>query len=83
MAQADRVAVITGAAGAIGGATAVHLARERARVVLADAVPTQAVATRVEAAGGRCTQFALDVRRRDEIEAVVAKTLGNVVRLRS
>lgn len=75
MALSDRVALVTGAAGAIGGATAVHLARERVRVVLADAVSTQAVAKRVEAVGGRCTQLALNVRRRDEIEAVVASTL--------
>lgn len=73
--MAERVALVTGAAGAIGGAAAVLLARQDVRVVLTDAVSTQAVAIRVEAAGGRCKQFALNVRRRDEIEAVVAKTL--------
>ena len=36
---------------------------------------TEGVARRAEAAGGRCKQVALNVRRRDEIEAVVAKTL--------
>ena len=75
MQQAERVALITGAAGAIGGATAVHLARRNVTVVLADAVSTRATADRVESAGGRCKQFALNVTRRDEIEAVVAKAL--------
>ena len=76
MAQVDRVALITGAAGAIGCATAVHLARQSVRVVLTDTVSTLAVAKRIEEAGGRCTQLALNVRRREEIDAVVAKTLG-------
>jgi 3-oxoacyl-[acyl-carrier protein] reductase len=71
----DRVALITGAAGAIGGATAVELARQNVRLALTDAVSTEAVAARVEAAGGRCKQFALNVRRRDEIKAVAAKAL--------
>jgi 3-oxoacyl-[acyl-carrier protein] reductase len=34
------------------------------------------VAKRIEEAGGRCTQLALNVRQREEIDAVVAKTLG-------
>jgi NAD(P)-dependent dehydrogenase (short-subunit alcohol dehydrogenase family) len=71
----DRVALITGAAGAIGDATAVELARQNVRLALTDAVSTEAVAARVEAAGGRCNQFALNVRRRDEIKAVAAKAL--------
>ena len=75
MAQAERVALITGAAGAIGGATAVHLARKNVAVALADSVATRGVAERVEAAGGRCRQFALDVTRREEIDAIVAQTL--------
>ena len=75
MAQADRVALITGAAGAIGSATAIHLARQSVRVVLTDTVSTQAVAKRIEEAGGHCTQLALNVRQREEIDAVVAKTL--------
>ncbi|HTO48394.1 MAG TPA: SDR family NAD(P)-dependent oxidoreductase [Burkholderiales bacterium] len=73
--MAERVALITGAAGAIGSATAVYLARRGAAVALADAVSTQAVAERVEATGARCKRFALNVTRRDEIDAVVAQTL--------
>jgi 3-oxoacyl-[acyl-carrier protein] reductase len=75
MAEAERVALITGAAGAIGSATALHLARKKVTVALADAVSTQAAAARVEAAGGRCRQVALNVTRRDEIDAAVAQTL--------
>jgi 3-oxoacyl-[acyl-carrier protein] reductase len=75
MAEADRVALITGAAGAIGGAAALHLARQGVRVVLTDTASTEAVSKRIEEAGGHCTPLSLNVRRREEIDAVVAKTL--------
>src|SRR5262245_11403489 len=81
MAQAERVALITGAAGAIGGATAVHLARRNVSVALADAVSARGVADRVRAVGGPCREFALNVTHREEIDAVVAQTLETFGRI--
>lgn len=60
----DRVAVITGAGGAIGGAAAELFARHGAHVVIAEIKPDLAEATlaKVKAAGGSGESVVIDVR---------------------
>jgi NAD(P)-dependent dehydrogenase (short-subunit alcohol dehydrogenase family) len=58
---AGRVAVVTGAAGGIGAATARRLAGESAAVVLADLKPADEVAAGIGEAGGRAVAVTADV----------------------
>ncbi len=69
-----RVALITGAAGGIGGATALALARAGARLALAD---------RKAPVGGPdgALALAVDVTRRDQVQAMVAHTVATYGRL--
>ena len=69
-----RVALITGAGGAIGGATARRLAQAGAALALADLSPIGAEAA--PPAGERCRHFQLDVRSAQQVQAVVAQTLA-------
>ncbi|MFN7668695.1 MAG: SDR family NAD(P)-dependent oxidoreductase, partial [Burkholderiales bacterium] len=71
----QKVAVITGAAGGIGWATAQKFAREGAIVVVVDLKP-EAVDRAVrdlQAAGSQARGFALDVTQRPELDAMVMK----------
>ncbi len=77
----NRVALVTGAAGAIGGAVAKAFAQEGAALCLADRAGTGDIAAEVAALGGRSIEAALDVTRRAEIDAAVAATLGAFGRL--
>src|SRR4051794_23727147 len=73
----NRVAIVTGAARGIGLATAWALAREGARIVVADRdLPAGEEAARALAAAGN-TAFALevDVSRRESVERMVAEVL--------
>jgi NAD(P)-dependent dehydrogenase (short-subunit alcohol dehydrogenase family) len=73
-----KVAVITGAAGGIGRATAVRFAREGARVVLvdlADAPLDNAVAA-VEEVGGTALAVAADVTRSTDVERYAAEAVA-------
>ena len=77
---AGKVVVITGAAGDIGGATAAAFARERARLVLVDLPHTrpalEAQSGQLEASGAdRAVVFTADVRREEDVQAMVAYTL--------
>ncbi len=71
----QKVAVITGAAGGIGWATAQKFAREGAIVVVVDLKP-EAVDRAVrdlQAAGSQARGFALDVTQRPELDTMVMK----------
>ncbi len=71
----DKVALITGGGGAMGGAQARLFACEGAAVCVADLFPEKAavVAKEIEAAGGRALAVGLDVQRADAwTEAVAA-----------
>ncbi len=70
----DKVAVITGAAGGIGRATALRFAEEGAAIVAADATEAENVETAalVVAAGGRGAAIRVDVASADDVAAMVA-----------
>ncbi len=70
-----RVAVVTGAAGGIGGAVARACAREGADVCLVDLVPMAQVAADVRAAGRRAVEVEADVSDGSAVRAMVARAL--------
>jgi glucose 1-dehydrogenase len=80
---ADKVALVAGAGGGIGGAGAEALAREGAAVFCTDGdgAAAEATAARIRAAGGRAAASALDVRDRVAVDAVVAAVLHAFRRL--
>jgi len=69
----DKVAIVTGAAMGIGRATALLMAREGAKVVVADVKleAAQAVAEAIRAAGGQASAVHLDAMDPRSIEAMV------------
>ena len=73
-----KVALVTGAGGSIGAATAQTLALEGARLVVAD-IDLEAATRTVEAiraAGGEALAVELDVRHEDSWRAAIEATLG-------
>jgi 3-oxoacyl-[acyl-carrier protein] reductase len=78
-----KVAVITGAGGALGGGTARRLAKEGAAVVIADVKveATQDAAKEIQQAGGQALGVVCDVSRKSDVEAMIdkaAETFGGV-----
>lgn len=71
-----RVALVTGAAGAIGSATAVALAREGADVALVDSRSTAATAMAVRAEGRGALELRANVARKADVQRVVRRTLA-------
>ena len=71
----DQVAVVTGGARGIGGATARRLAAAGARVYVADLDGEEAKvnAARIQEAGGTAVAAAVDVSQHDQFEEMVAK----------
>ena len=67
--QAGKVAVVTGGAGGIGGATARRLSREGAEVVVVDVDVERAEQVAAEVAG---LPVAADVAREDDVERYLA-----------
>jgi meso-butanediol dehydrogenase/(S,S)-butanediol dehydrogenase/diacetyl reductase len=78
-----RVAVVTGAGGAIGTAICRRLAADGLAVVAADVdgAAAQATATAVDDAGGDATAVPCDVRVRDDIRAAVELAVAQFGRL--
>jgi NAD(P)-dependent dehydrogenase (short-subunit alcohol dehydrogenase family) len=73
-----KVAMVTGGASGIGRATALAMAREGARVAVADRTEERAAATvaLINAAGGQAIAIGGDVTREDQVAAMVARTVA-------
>lgn len=71
-----KVAIVTGSSRGIGRASAETLARLGAKVVISSrkAEPCEEVAAAIRAEGGEATVIPCNISRRDEVEALVAKT---------
>jgi 3-oxoacyl-[acyl-carrier protein] reductase len=71
----DKVAIVTGSAQGIGLATALRLAADGARVVVADLSPprVEAAVRAVRDAGGHAMGCVVDVTRRETVDAMVAQ----------
>jgi meso-butanediol dehydrogenase/(S,S)-butanediol dehydrogenase/diacetyl reductase len=78
-----RVALITGAGRGIGRAIALRLAREGCDVALSDlnAETAEEGAAEARALGRRAVGIATDVTRADQVDAMVARTLGELGRI--
>ena len=73
-----KVSMVTGGASGIGRATALAMAREGARVAVADRTEERAAATvaLINAAGGQAIAIGGDVTREDQVAAMVARTVA-------
>lgn len=73
----DKVAIVTGGGGDIGGAVARRYAREGARVAVADINlgDAEKVAADIVSAGGSAIALPVDVRSRASVEDMVARTV--------
>jgi len=80
---AGKVAVVTGAGGRIGGAIARLFAREGASVVVADVreEPGEQTVADIRSAGGQALFVATDVRRGDDVAAMIARAADAYGRL--
>jgi NAD(P)-dependent dehydrogenase (short-subunit alcohol dehydrogenase family) len=73
----DKVAIITGSGGGIGGAIALRYAREGAKLALADIVAETAKSRAAEISSIGCDAFAIvaDVSKKDSVQQMVQATL--------
>jgi 2-hydroxycyclohexanecarboxyl-CoA dehydrogenase len=76
----DKVAVITGGGGGIGGATSARFAQEGARVAVLDRnlEAAQAVAQRILGEGGAALAVECDITDRASVDAAVAQVMGQL-----
>jgi NAD(P)-dependent dehydrogenase (short-subunit alcohol dehydrogenase family) len=79
----DKVILITGGSSGLGAATAVRFARDGAKVAIGArrAEQSDAVVRQIESLGGQGLFIRTDVRRRADIEALVAGTVARFGRL--
>jgi len=73
----DKIAIITGAAGAIGTAIAIRFAEEGATVFLCDLNESKGVELEknIRLSGGKATFFSIDVTVEEEWEKIISKVI--------
>jgi len=78
-----KVALVTGGGSGIGRATALRLAREGAKIMIADYVPEGAERSvkLIKDAGGEATCMAADVSVTKQVEAMISKTVETYGRI--
>lgn len=67
----NKVAIVTGAGRGLGRGIAVKLAKEGAKVVVADMAPADETAAIIKEAGGEASSFTVNVSRQEEVAAMV------------
>lgn len=67
----NKVAIVTGAGRGLGRGIALKLAKEGAKVVVADMAPAEETVALIEAAGGTASAFAVNVSKQDEVQKMV------------
>jgi 3-oxoacyl-[acyl-carrier protein] reductase len=77
----DRVALVTGAAGGLGRATALRFASEGARLCLLDRVAVSAVKSELEALGATAIELTADVTDSSAIHAAVEQAVARFGRI--
>jgi 3-oxoacyl-[acyl-carrier protein] reductase len=80
MRLADKIAIITGAAGGIGEAAAILFAREGAKVALVDLADdkVETVAERIREGGGTAIAIGADISRTTDVQRIVARTIDEL-----
>lgn len=68
----NKVAIVTGAGRGLGKGIAKVLAREGAKVVIADVTPADETVAEIKDAGGEATAFVVNVANQEEVKAMVA-----------
>lgn len=68
----NKVAIVTGAGRGLGKGIAKVLAREGAKVVIADVTPAAETVAEIKDAGGEATAFVVNVANQEEVKAMVA-----------
>lgn len=77
----DKVALVTGAAGGIGQATALMFADEGAKVVIADIKGGEETVEKIRERGGEATWIGTDVSNEESVKEMVAQTIRHYGRL--
>lgn len=79
----DKVIIITGASSGIGRATALALARERTRLVLVARRREllDQLVEEIRSRGGSASALVLDLRLREDVEAMITATVGQFGRI--
>lgn len=75
----NKVAIVTGGGGGIGGAIALHFAREHAKLAIADidAGAAKGRAAEITARGGEATPIVADVTKKTSVRQMVQSTLDH------
>lgn len=71
----DKVAIVTGAGRGLGKGIAVKLAKEGAKVVIADMMPADDAVAEIEAFGGTAVSFTVNVAKQEEVAALVRSAI--------
>jgi NAD(P)-dependent dehydrogenase (short-subunit alcohol dehydrogenase family) len=80
MRLANKIAIVTGAAGGMGEAAAILFAREGAQVAVVDLKEEAAQKTvdQVKAEGGKAIAIGADITRTDDVKRIVARTVAEL-----